>query len=226
MNIRKKMRNIQLIIIGFVAILIGPLTLGITTLVYHLPFLGSISESATIANQTAPLLPFCLGMLSIFALSYTITHAHDNLDRALPFLMFVGFTLVALQMCNSVYITQVRVGAFGLSPIVSNIVHCFGALLGFGAMIGWVLFCFTKSDKPIEKQTPEKRLRNKIYYTMGVLMVFSIILFLLNIFSAFKPEFPIIFVTEVIILTLGGIACIIKGGLILKDKEKKDKGGK
>lgn len=219
---KQQFRNIQLIIMGFVAVLIGPLVLALTTFVYGLPFLGSISESATIANQVAPVLPFCLGMLAIFALSYSKVYAYDNkLDKVLPFLMFIGFTLVAAQMCNSDYIIQERIGVFGLTPFLSNIVHSIGALLGFGSLILWVLLCFTESDKTIEEQTPEKRIRNKLYYSMGILMSFSIILFLLNIIGAFKPEFPIIFVTEVIILTLGGIACMVKGGLFLKDKEKR-----
>lgn len=225
--VKKGFRNLQLIIMGLISVGIGPLTLIVAMLVYGLPFLDSISESATISNQTGFILPFCLGALALFSFSYAKVLAYNKLDKILPYFMFGGFTLVAAQPCASDYIEQARVGLFGLTSFLSGIAHNIGALSGFGALILWILLCFTESDVPIEQQTPEKRKRNKIYYTCGVLMAFSITLFIFNMIGAFNPvwitgrAFPIIFITEWIILTFGGVACMIKGGLFLKDKEER-----
>ncbi len=221
MNEKARLRNIQLEIMGFVSLLIGPLVLFVTMAVYGLPFLNSISESATIANQSAPLLPLALGMLAIFALGYSLTSSYTKADKILPMLMFLGFVLVALQPCSSPYITQSHVGAFGLTPAVSNIVHTFGALVGFGSLIFWIMFCFTKSNLPKKERTKEKKWRNNIYFTLGSLMLLSISLFLFNALGFFGTNFPIVYVTEVVMLTFGGIACVLKGGLFLKDKNNK-----
>ena len=217
---KTKLRNIQLKIMGWVAILIGPLTLAITMLVYGFPFPMSISETGTIANQVAPILPFCLGMLAIFALSYSRAYAYSKSDSISTALMFIGFTIVALQMCNSpLYITEERVGVLGISQELSALLHNIGAFIGFGALIYWIMFCFTKSNLPKEKRTKQKNFRNKLYYGFGVTMTLCLITFILAQLGVLGSSFPLIFVLEVIILTFSGFACLIKGELAFKDKK-------
>ena len=214
-----RLRNIQLIIMGIVAIIIGPVVAGVTTLVHGLPFPMSISETGTIANQSAPLLPFFLGMLAIFALGYSLTYAYSKIDSVFTGLMFVGFGVVALQMCASVYITQETVGAFGLSPSMSAIFHNVGAFVGFGALICWVMLCFTKSDKPKNERTKEKRLRNVLYWGFGITGTICLALLILSNLGIIKSNFPMVFVLEIVVLTFCGIACLVKGEVALKDKK-------
>ncbi|MDR0314456.1 MAG: hypothetical protein LBH71_00705 [Oscillospiraceae bacterium] len=220
MNTKKSFRRFQLKAMGFTAILIGPVVLFATTVIYHLPFPSSISETATIANRTDAILPFCLGALSLFSLTYAIAHAYERIDKILMTGMFSGFTAVALQMCKSPYIESEQVGVLGLSPDTSNILHCSGAVIGFGCMILWIMLCFTKSDKTRAAQTKEKRLRDTCYFWLGTIMVLSLCMFIYNSIGWLGNEFPVVFVTECLMLTFGGIACLIKGGLFFTDKSE------
>ena len=217
---KKSFWRFQLKAMGFIAIFIGPVVLFAAMLIHGLPFPRSISETATITNRTDSILPFCLGALALFALTYAIVYAHDRMDRIFTAGMFGGFTVVAMQMCASPYIQVQRVGFMGVSPTVSNILHSTGAVCGFGSMILWVMLCFTKSDKMKNMQTQEKRLRDACYFWLGALMLFSLIIFVFNFIGLLGENFPVVFAAECLMLTFGGIACLIKGGFVLRDKHE------
>jgi hypothetical protein len=216
--IRNEFRQFQLRVMGWTAIAIAPVAWISATAIHDLPFPQSISETATAANMSSPILPFCLGAFALFSLTYAMLHGHDALDRVLPGIMCAGFTIVAMQMCNSPYIEVDRVGLLGLNRNVSGTAHGIGALAGFGALIGWILFCFTKSNLPRHRQTQEKRTRNHIYTVLGMLMVASLTLFALQRFGLTREGFAVVFWAEVQMLTFGGTACLIKGGTALRDK--------
>jgi len=214
----KEFRKFQLICLGWIAIGIAPVVLFFTIVVHRLPFLHSISESGTIANAVSPILPFCLGALSLFSLTYAIKYKYDKTDVVLTSLMFAGFTAVAMQMCLSPYAVGNKIGVLALSPETSGIVHNVGALVGFGGMILWITLCFTKSDKRKREQTKEKRERNIIYRNIGICMITSLAIFIFDWIGIFGDSFPTVFVVEAVMLTFGGVACLIKGGMFLTDK--------
>jgi len=217
--LKKTFRRFQLETMGFVAIFIGPLVLFTTSITYGLAFPQSISETGTIANRAGPILPFCLGALALFALTYAIVHAYDKMDKIFTFGMAAGFTVVAMQMCSSEYINLARVGLLGVSPETSHTIHIIGAIAGFGSMILWVMLCFRKSDKRKGQRTKEKNTRNNVYFYFGLAMLLSLGLFVLDSAGVFGEGFPVVFVAECAMLLFGGIACLIKGGLVLADKE-------
>jgi len=221
MKTRGAFRKFQLKAMGFTAIFIAPVVALVTKLIYGYPFPKSVSETGTIANQTGQILPFGLGALVLFSLTYLITYAYDNLDKAFLSGMLAGFTMVAMQMCQSGYITVDRVGILGVSPAISHLIHCIGAVIGFGSMISWIMFCFRKSDKRREEQTVEKRLRNTVYFWLGVAMIASLLLFVVDSTGLFGSDFPIVYVCEAVMLFLGGIACLIKGEMFFADKAVK-----
>ncbi len=204
---------------GLLAISIGPVSLFVTTVIYKLPFLSSISESATIANMVSPVLPYSLGALALFSLTYAFKHSYDAMDKLLTGGMFVGFTAVTMQMCASPYIQFDRVGLLGLSESASNIVHETGAIIGFACMIFWILFGFRQSDRPKAKRTAEKRKRNKIYTALGFGMIASLLLLVFKSKRLFGADFPAVFLAECLMLTFGGLACLVKSGAVLKDKQ-------
>ena len=216
---KKTFRRFQLGTMGFVAIFIGPLVLFTTSVTYKLKFPNSISETATIANRAGAILPFCLGALALFALTYAIVYAYDGLDKIFTVGMASGFTVVAMQMCSSAYIDVDRVGLLGVIPKTSNILHSLGAVIGFGSMIFWIMLCFRKSDRRKSLQTKEKHIRNKIYFCSGIAMILSLGLFILDSAGLFGDNFPVVFVAECAMLLFGGISCLIKGGVILRDVE-------
>jgi len=221
---RKGFRQFQLVTMGFIAIFIGPLVLFTTSVVHKLPFPNSISETATTANRAGAILPFCLGALALFALTYAIVYAYDKTDKIFTAGMASGFTIVAMQMCSSDYILLDpdldRVGLFGVVPEISNTLHMVGAIAGFGSMIFWIMLCFRKSDKRKDLRTKEKHTRNNIYFYLGIAMILSLGLFILDLAGLFDESFPVVFVAECAMLLFGGVSCIIKGGLFLKDKAR------
>lgn len=211
---KHNMYNRQLFIMGILAIIIAPLVLFDTVVIYGLPFLNSISESGTIANQTSPILPTILGSLAIFGFSYKSKWSSFG-DSLCTKIMAIGFLLVAFQMCGSDYIIQDKVGVFGLSKELSNIVHSAGALIGFGALLVWQGMFFTKSSG---NKTREKKIRNKIYYTCSALSIIGILIFIIG---AIFNLAHYVFWAELVILTLAGISCITKSEIlnIFRDKE-------
>ena len=216
--VKQSFRLFQLKTMGFISIFIGPLVLFSTSVTYGLKFPDSISETATIANRSGVILPFCLGALALFALTYTIVHAHDLMDRIFSSGTALGFTIVAMQLCLSGYIEVPRVGLLGVVPEVSNTIHLIGAVGGFGSMILWVMLCFRKSDRRKELRTKEKNLRDSVYFYLGIAMILSLGVFLLDSTGLFGVSFPVVFVAECAMLLFGGVACLIKGGLFLKDR--------
>ena len=214
----KGFRRFQLMAMGILALLIGPVSLFATTVIYELPFLSSISESGTIANKVSPILPYCLGALALFSLTYAFKHSYDALDRITTGGMFAGFTAVTMQMCVSPYIMDDRVGLLGISKSASNIVHETGAIIGFGCMIIWILVGFRQSDKPKALWTAQKRRRNKIYAALGLGMIASLLLLLFKGIRLLGANFPAVFVAECLMLTFGGLACLVKSGAVLGDK--------
>jgi len=207
----------QLFILGCLSIMIAPLVALITVKVYGLPWPHSISETGTIANQVSPILPLILGGLGLFGLTYK--SKYTKADTACAVVMGIGFILVAIQMCASDYVTVNKVGVLGLSKEASNIVHSVGALVGFGAMLVWQLFFFTKTANR-DLMTKQKKIRNICYYINSALTLTGITIFILGSLGVFKEEFCHVYWAEALILTFAGLSCIIKSGVtpLFRDK--------
>ena len=218
MTEKKNFRNFQLLCMAFVAFFIAPVVIADTMLIHSLPFPTSISETATIYQRTDSLLPYSLGALSLFALSYALVYSHTFIwDKVFPLGMAIGFTMVAFQPCVSPYLIQDHIGVFGLSHFWSNVIHYAGALVGFGSFIGWITICFMRSDKAKSEQTPEKKIRNNIYTTLGILMISCLSLFPLYLIGWLDDSFAIVMWIEIGMLSFGSIACAVKSGLMFKD---------
>ncbi|MDR0889877.1 MAG: hypothetical protein LBM28_04420 [Oscillospiraceae bacterium] len=199
---------------GIIALTLGIVCVLDTTFVYGYPFITSISESATIGNKTGMLLPFALGCMFTFCFSYV---GYNETERSLVHTMGYFFLLVAMQICASPYVTENKVGLLGLRPVLSNSIHSISAIIGFGLMWIWVMFFFTKST-PNGTVTRQKRMRNKLYYTMGILMFFGFLLLILGRLGAFRSGFPYTWLAEEFILIPAGIAILVKSGVFLRDK--------
>lgn len=206
-----KIARIQMAFLGIVALLIGIVCMLNVTLVYRLSPITSISESATTGNKAGMLLPFALGCMVTYCIAYT---GYCLSERIIVRGMAVGFTIVAMQVCNSRYISESKVGLLGLSPPVSGIVHSIGALIGFGLMFIWIFFFFTKTDQVTP--TPRKILRNRIYMVCSGIMLAGIMLIAVNMFT-YMGDY-LIFIAEEFLLIPAGIAVLIKSGAVLRDK--------
>jgi hypothetical protein len=206
-----KSSHIQLVFLGFVALTIGIVCMLDVIFVYQLPALTSISESATTGNKAGMLLPFALGCMFTYCIAYV---GYCRSERILTRIMAIGFAVVALQICDSIYVTVDRVGLLGLSPQTSHILHTIAAVIGFGAMFIWVAFYFTRG---VANPTPEKRTRNRIYLVCATFMASGIILFILGMFGLIGAHS--VFIAEEFLLIPAGFASIVKGGFLFEDKK-------
>ncbi|SDP27654.1 hypothetical protein SAMN04487897_16210 [Paenibacillus sp. yr247] len=209
-ELNPKDSKLNLGILGFVALLLGAICLIDCTLVHGLPLITSISESATTGNRAGMILPFALGCMALYCAGYV---GYCTSERIIVKIMAAGFVLVALQPCESIYITDSKVGAFGASPAVSGLLHNIGALIGFGLMFVWIAFFFTRSNG---KMTTRKIWRNRIYMICSSAMISAISLFIVG--NIVNMGSMLVFIAENFLLIPAGVAIIIKSGLILADK--------
>jgi len=222
MNAEKSNRCFHLNFMAVLAFLMPLVVMLLTRFGYSLPYPASISETATIVEGTVSVLPYGMGALALFSLYYSFKNAYDYwLDRWLPRLMCVGFSLVAAQPCASPYLTADRVGWFMLSQDASHMVHSIGAAAGFCSAILWVLLCFTRSDQPKRRQTFMKRVRNSTHGTLGGLMILSLVIFVLDWIGLFHDGFEAVMNTEWVLCALLALALAVKGQMFgfLRDKE-------
>lgn len=212
-DIKSKSSNIQLAFLGFVSLFIGIICMVCTVFIYGYDPLTSISESATTGNAAGMILPFALGCMFTYTIAYV---GYCRSERIITRVMGVSFFVVAMQICNSRYITERRVGLLGFSPAASNILHLCAAALGFGLMFVWITFYFTRSDKEKKHRTKEKIIRNYIYTACGAAMFCGLLMLIIGSFVPMGQY--IVFIGEEFILIPASFAIIVKSGLILKDK--------
>ena len=213
-KIDKKSSNVQLVFLGFVSFLIGIICMFSTVFIYGFGPLTSISESATTGNATGMILPFALGCMFTYTVAYV---GYCRSERIITRIMGVCFLIVAMQICNSIYVTERRVGLLGLPPNVSNIIHLCAAAVGFSLMTVWILFYFTRSDKEKTNRTKEKIIRDYVYIACGAAMICGLIMLIIGFFVPMGHY--VVFIGEQFILIPAGLAIVVKGGLFLKDKE-------
>lgn len=208
-----KTSYISMIILGALAILLGFGVVLDGMVGYGYPFFSSISESATTGVEVGMILPFVLGAMSVFFLGY---RGYDWVDNICAKVMALGSFGVAMQVCASQYSELYnKVGAFALSPHISNIIHGISAILLFGTMIFWIGTRFTKG---VLDPTPQKKWRNRIYKSCSLLALGGILWFIIG--NWIFPGGPNVFIAEELILIPLGFAVMVKGGAFLKDKEE------
>lgn len=83
------------------------------------------------------------------------------------------------------------------------------------------LFLFTKPDKPAEKSTPKKEVRNKIHRVCGVIMVLALLVIFTGFLKIIKDDFytkhHLTFWMESLAVESFGISWLTKSKLFLKD---------
>lgn len=214
-DVNNKSSNIQLAFLGFVSLSIGIICMVCTVFIYDYDPLTSISASATTGNATGMILPFALGCMFTYTIAYI---GYCRSERIITRIMGASFFVVAMQICNSEYITGERVGFLGLSPKISNIIHLCAAAIGFGLMFVWIAFYFTRSDKEKKERTRQKIVRNYIYVACGSAMLCGLLMLLIGSFVPMGKY--IVFIGEEFILIPASFAIVVKSGLIIKDKNK------
>jgi len=209
-----KKASLPMILMAVICFSIGLISMFEVAIIYHLSPLTSISEGATTGNKAGEILPFSLGFIACYCLGYV---GYCKSEKIIVKISAAGFSLVALQPTNSSYVTESKVGFFGLSPQWSSILHLIGAIIGFGAMFVWIAFFFTRTNE--EKiVTPQKIIRNRLYMICSGMMMSGILLFLIGSFGVMGKYST--FIGEEFMLIPTGFALFLKDGYLLKDKEE------
>ncbi|MGN6803051.1 MAG: hypothetical protein ACTHJN_14205, partial [Ginsengibacter sp.] len=85
------------------------------------------------------------------------------------------------------------------------------------------LFVFTKSSQPPAGRTPNKRKRNRIYRICGVVMLVALCVAFAGFLNIIPPDFydanHLTFWMETLSVEAFGIAWMVKGEIVLKDKK-------
>ncbi len=179
-----------MVILGIMSILISPMVLVVSKLIYNLPEVNSISEIATIFNTVGYLVVI---MLLGLAVASMLSNPKRKLEKICSVILGMSMFVLALQPCDSSYITRELVGIFALSPHLSHVVHGIAGGIALITVLVWQYF----------------GLGNKIGSVVS-LMVALVTVYLFEFHNIFQA----IFIGEAIVLTTFGISCLKqnKGG--------------
>lgn len=156
--------------------------------------------------------------VSMFLITYSGYQLIDDIVTNAAGVVGIG---LALCPCLNYPGTIDPVGYFNLKPLPSNAIHLLCASIFFLLLAVNSYFLFTKT-KDKNNMTHEKINRNKIYRICGLIM-FGLMLLLIIIKAIMKDKFddyPIAFCIESLMLFAFSFSWLVKGGMILKDKEK------
>lgn len=155
--------------------------------------------------------------VSLFLFSY---YGYSILDRIVYVLSGVSCLGIALFPCyNKAYDL---VGTFQINSKLADSLHTACATIFFLLLAFNSYFVFTKTDpKGVIQITPEKKKRNKIYKTCGIVIFSSLILLGLSMLflnPLVIKTLRLIMIFEIVSLTAFGISWLVKGEAIFKDK--------
>jgi hypothetical protein len=157
-----------------------------------------------------------LSGVALFLLSYKGYEVIDDIVANLSGLFALGMISFPTAMYSE---RIVRVGVFSIADNVSEIIHVtFGALF-FLALSFNSLFLFTRRHPGVMGR--EKKRRNMIYRTCGVVMTSAIAaitlytIFLRNTFLA--AIYPVLILESVALLAFG-VSWLVKGNTLFRDK--------
>jgi hypothetical protein len=155
--------------------------------------------------------------VSMFLITY---NGYDDTDDRVT--NFTGIFGIGLALCPCLFEvgTKTNVGYFNLNPLISNIIHTTCAALFFLLLAYNSIFLFTKT-KDKNSMTINKKKRNIVYITCGIVMVVLMLLLVVLVIMLGQETFnsePIAFTIESFMLFAFGISWLVKGETIFRDK--------
>ncbi len=189
------------------------------------PILPSISHYYF--TRAASLFEIIVSLLAVFLLVYKGEELVDYILSSIAgfsALLMLLFPTGNLRGYNhTIKYDSVAVTFFEQSPFRPKF-HYICAALFLLSLAVMALFVFTKSSHRPSQRTPNKRNRNKVYRTCGVVMLAAMcVAFLgfLNIIpSTIYDGNNLTFWMETLSVEAFGVAWMVKGELILRDKER------
>ncbi len=154
--------------------------------------------------------------VGMFLLTYK---GYTKQDQYIMLATGISALMVPLFPCTNIYDSTSVVGFMNINPVVSNFIHLTFAGMFFILLAYNSYFVFTKTN-PNVPMTENKKKRNKIYKTSGVVIFISLIILGLSYFipEDIRINFKLVLIFEQIMLIAFGISWLTKGEAILKDK--------
>lgn len=151
--------------------------------------------------------------IGIFLITYKGYSIEDNVVTTISGICSIG---IAFFPCSTIEI--IKVGIFQIGSNISVILHCIFAIVFFMLLAYNSYFLFTKTGTDL---SDNKKIRNTIYRTCGVLILVASLLqgvcTFLNKYS-FVKDYSLMLIFEIVILFSFGVSWFVKGETIFKDR--------
>jgi len=163
---------------------------------------------------------FFVGLLfgvSLFLITYKGYELIDGLVTSASALAGFG---IALFPCLHGSSPTDPVGIFQLSPQLSNTIHLSCAAVFFTLLAINSIFLFTLTKRKTLLPTKNKKKRNIVYITCGIIMLASIVIMVV-LFLLFPnteiDKYRLVLIFETIMLLAFGISWLVKGETLFRD---------
>jgi len=166
------------------------------------------SISATYYANSGPLFIAVMGAVGLFLITY---RGYSRLDFVINLASGVFALLIAFFPCGAT--SDEYVGLLHLPRDISQLVHNISACVFFILLACNILFLFTKGTG---EPTKQKLARNRLYRICGVGIAIFIAFQIAT--SLLKLPGPYTMINETVMLLCFGVAWLVKGETLLKDK--------
>jgi hypothetical protein len=166
---------------------------------------------------------FFVGLLfgvSLFLITYKGYELIDDIVTNTSALAGFG---IAIFPCLQSSSSTAPVGIFQLSPQLSNIIHLSCAAVFFTLLAINSIFLFTLSKNKNAAPTKNKKKRNIVYITCGIVILASIaiLVVLLILFPHDEiDKYRLVLIFETIMLLAFGVSWLVKGETLFRDKPR------
>jgi len=162
---------------------------------------------------------FFVGLLvgvSLFLMTYKGYEKIDNIVTGI--IGLAGFGIAIFPCLKSIASTE-PVGIFQLNPVISNSIHLICAFTFFFLLAINSIFLFTLTKSKNIPITKDKKIRNYIYVSCGIVILLSLaVLLIRSLVSVEVENDKTLLVFETIMLLAFGISWLVKGKTLFKDQ--------
>lgn len=160
-----------------------------------------------------------VGLLVVVGMFMVTYKGYENIDNIVSHIIGAAALGIAIFPCLLSAAVTTPVGFFQINPKLSNIIHLSSASVFFFLLAINSIFLFTMTD-PTKEMTPNKKRRNKIYVTCGVIILLSIAALIIieqTMSEAVIDRLSIVFWVEFVMLNAFGVSWLVKGEAIFGD---------
>lgn len=165
---------------------------------------------------------FFIGLMACISMFLITYNGYTRTDSLVTTSSGIAGLCVAVFPCMCRSGAPMLIGIFQLDPVVSEIIHVSSAGVFFVLLAVNSIFLFTKSSHSPEEFSLNKKIRNAIYVSCGVIILVSLVTLLVLSLAMGRPwaeEHRITIIIETVMLLAFGTSWLIKGETLFRDRE-------